>query len=286
MKSLFELTWEVAQELRKGGIWTGAATADPGAGATSLTDTTLGLIAGTVDGGTIWFPNTTPPETRIISTQTATVINWTGAINLSANEEYYIFGKTWPRWALRDAVNRALKNVGMFARYDTMDSVGLQEDYDLSADPTNAPLPNRVMSVEQSSYTDPSTAVNAAWTDHISWIQFSETLRFLDDPPPLDGVANLRLGYNVDHPVMSADSDEIEPEVSPKRLMWEAVAEAYMHLIGPHDSQALDEQSENLFNRAITRAGGFPTHRNEPLPEPSIIIDEGAGGLVDPDLVV
>lgn len=288
MRSLFDLTRDVAKELRKGGLWEGS-------GATVLDDdriqdASIGLITGAVDGGTIWFRSgLSAGNSRIIvdpgglgATGIVTFGEMTG---LTGTVDYTIFGSVYPRYALRDAVNRALQNIGEFATYGTFSSTGLQEDYNIA---TLVPAANMIKSVEVSAYTDPSTADNPAWMMHYGWTQFGDTLRFLADPPSYDGTQNVRIGWNTPHAELTADSDEILREVSPLRLKWEAVAEAYMHLIGPRDSEKLDEQTQNLYNRAIQTANRFPPHRNQPLPEPSLFLGVGSrgGSAINPDLQV
>ena len=294
METLFELTRDVARELMKGGIWEGTSTAST---TTTLTDAGIGLIAGAVDGGTIWFFDETPVLTRpIITLSAAGVVSWTAAVaGLTGAQRYMIFGSVWPRHALRSAVNRALQNIGEFATYDVFDSVGLQEDYDLTvAAPLGVPAAERLMSVEVSSYSDPGSVAlgtrvdNPAWILHLGWTQFGDTLRFLADPPVYDGSnGNVRIGWNVPHTELLIDAAEILREVSPRRLKWDAVAEAYMHLIGPRDSENLDEQTKNLINRATVLAGRFSSHGNKPLPEPQLLIGIGSrgGAAVNPDQI-
>jgi hypothetical protein len=295
MKDLFELTREVALELRKGGLWESDEPTNDAEG-TTFTDTGIGLTGGAVDGGTIWFhedafTDTVFHTTRIITTLSdAGVVVWAPALlALNGDPEnkprYTMFGKVWSRHALRSAVNRALQNIGEFAAYDTFDSTGLQEDYDIATLVTAA---NRIMSVETSAYSDPSTADNPAWMLHYGWGQFGDTLRFWADPPIYDGTENIRIGWNVPHSELTADDDEILREVSPLRLKWEAVAEAYLHLIAPRDSEVLDEQTQNLYNRAIQMAGKYPSHGNQPLPEPQLFMGVGSrgGAAINPDLQV
>ena len=288
MENLFELSRDVAKELKKGGLWEGTSTAST---TTSLTDAGIGLIENAVNGGTIWFFDETPLLTReIVALSAAGVVTWTDAVaNLSGAQRYMIFGSVWPRHALRSAVNQALANIGEFPEYDTFSSVGLQEDYDLTAAaPVGVPAAERIMSVERSAYSDPSTADNPSWILHLGWTQFGNTLRFLTDPPVYDGTLNMRVGWNIPHPELLLDITEIRREVSPRRLKWEAVTEAYMHLIGPRDSKATDEQTENLFNRATVQAGKFPSHGNQPLPEPMLLMGVGSrgGAAVNIDLQV
>ena len=68
----------------------------------------------------------------------------------------------------------------------------------------------------------------------------------------------------------------------------EAVQEAYMGVIAPRDSEKLDEQTTNLFNRAAQMAGQYPAHGNQPLPEPMLFMGVGSrgGSPVNPDLQV
>ena len=287
MLTLHELTRQVAKELRKGGIWEGTSTA---ATDTTITDATIGLVDGATDGGTIWFLSGgvgITGESRVIVTQAAGgIVTWAPAIAMGAVEvlNYMIFGKTWPRHALRDAVNRALQNIGEFADYDaSLDSVAFQEDYAIPAAVTS-----RVMSVEISAYPDPAGIANPNWRLHQGFDQFEDTLRFLANPPVWDGVNNIRLGFNIPHPELAADADEIRREVSPIRLKWEAVAEAYIHLIGPRDSRVLDEQGQSLYNRAVQRANEFPPHINQPLPDPMLFLGVGSRGasLINPDYLV
>ncbi len=292
MENLFNLTRAVARELKKGGLWSGLSSAST---TLTLTDATIGLIAGAVDGGTIWFEDETVPITRIITTLSAGgVVTWTPAVaGLTGAQNYTIFGADFVRFELRNAINQALENIGEFATYGTFNSVGLQEDYDLTAAaPVGVPTANRVMSVDVSSYSDPgvgATAVdNPAWIAHHGWVQFGNTLRFLADPPVYDGLnGNVRIGWNAPHGDLLLDTSEILREVSPLRLKWEAVQAAYMNLIAPRDSQVLDEQSQNLFNRAAAMAGKFQSHGNQVLPEPMLLIGVGSrgGAAVNPDQV-
>ncbi|KKN64476.1 hypothetical protein LCGC14_0490890 [marine sediment metagenome] len=240
-----------------------------------------------MDGGTIWLHDEDPHVSRIISTLSAAgIVTFTPLIAaMTGVQAYTIFGKVHNRSTLRDAVNRALQNIGEFAEYDEFSSTGLQEDYDIA---TLLPNANRIMSVEISAYSDPSTADNPAWMMHYGWTQFGNTLRFLTDPPIYDGTENIRIGWNIPHPALTGDASEIRREVSPLRLKWEAVAEAYMHLIGPRDSEKLDEQTQNLYNRASKTAGRYPAHGNQPLPEPQLFMGVGSrgGAAINPDLQV
>ena len=286
MQDLWELTRDVALELKKGGLYRNTSTA---ATTLTITDATIPLITGAVDAGTIWLHDETPHVSRIISTlSVAGVVTWTPAVAaLSGAQEYTIFGSIYNRSDLRNAVNQALINLGEFPAYDTMSTVGLQEDYNLTtAAPVGIPLANRIMSVELSAYTDPSTADNPAWSMHYGWTQFGDTLRFLTDPPVYDGTLNMRLGWNIPHPELTTDASEIRREVSPLRLKWEAVQEAYIALIGSRDSEKLDEQTTNLFNRAAKMAGKYQSHGNQPLPEPMLFMGVGSrgGAGINPDL--
>lgn len=283
MESLFNLTRGMARILKKGGLWAGTSTAST---TLTLTDATIGLVAGAVDGGTIWFHDEAIPTTRIITTLSAAgVVTWTPAVaGLTGAQNYTIFGSVYPRTALRNAVNMALENIGEFAAHGTFNSVGLQEDYDMTqAAPVGVPTANRIMTVEVSAYSDPGTGAsavdNAAWALHFGWGQFGNTLRFFADPPVFDGLnGNVRIGWNVLHAELTTDADEILREVSPNRLKWEAVQEAYMFLISSRDSQVLDEQTQNLFNRSVAMAGRFQSHANQPLPEPMLLIGVGSRG--------
>ncbi len=283
MQSLFELTRDVAKELRKGGLHSGTSTA---ATTLSITDATIPLIEGAVDGGTIWLHDEDPHVSRIITALSAAgVVTWPGIVTaLAGAQAYTIFGSTFNRSVLRDAVNRALQNIGEFAEYDTFDSTGLQEDYNIA---TLVEAAARIRSLEVSAYSDPSTADNPAWMMHYGWTQFGNTLRFLTNPPVFDGTENIRIGWNIPHPELTGDASEIRREVSPVRLKWEAVQEAYMELIAPRDSEKLDEQTTNLFNRAASMAGKYPSHGNQPLPEPQLLVGVGSrgGAAVNPDLV-
>ena len=283
MLDLWELTRDVARELRKGGLYSATSTAST---TTTLTDATIPLIAGAVDGGTIWLHDESPHISRVISTLSAAgLVTFTPLVAaLAGAQAYTIFGSVYNRSTLQDAVNRALLNLGEFAQYGTFDSTGLQEDYNIL---TLVPTANRIMTLEVSAYTDPSTADNPAWMMHYGWIQFGDTLRFLANPPIYDGTANIRIGWNIPHAELTTEADEIRREVSPIRLKWEAVQEAYMSLIGPRDSEVLDEQTTNLFNRAAQMAGKYPAHGNQPLPEPQLFLGVGSrgGAAVNPDLI-
>jgi len=287
MLTLFELTRQVAEELMKGGIWQGEST---DATTTTITDATIGLITQAMDGGTIWLFDQDPPVTRIITDgpDGAGVVTFTPAVTDINAQRYMLFGKVWPRHALRSAVNRALRNVGEFADFAFFNSVGLQEDYDLSMADVGGPISGQVRSVERSAYSDPSTATNPSWMLHYGWTQIGDTLRFLADPPVYDGVANLRVGFNIFHSELTADDDEIRREVQPSRLKWEAVAQAYLHLVAPRDSEAMDEETKTLYGRAVAMANTFPAHINQPLPAPMLFLGVGSRGAasVNPDLQV
>lgn len=285
METFAELILDMARELRYGGITEGTSTA---ATTTSITDATIPNPVGTFDGGTIWLLDESPIVTRIIDTHTAGgVISWTSAVaGLTGAQAYALFGPRIPRPALRDALNRALKNIGQFDSYATIDSVALQEDYDIAVDPTPA-VTGRVMQVWQSAYPDPATLTEQAWRLHQQWEAFGDTLRFLANPPAIDGTANLRLGFNIFHPTLTDDDDEIRREVEPRRLVFEAVAEAYLSLIAPRNSTASDEEFQNLFNRALDMANQHPEHGNKPLPPPQLLMGVGQSGGqgVHPDLL-
>jgi len=294
MQELFHLTRDVALELKKGGLWQGDAPSGD-AGETNMTDSAIRLTNDSINGGTIWFD--TDRDTgyvyhalrRITNIGTSGNLTYVAYSPLSGDPNnkpsYTIFGPVYPMWALKAAVNVALQNIGEFQSYAYFSSVALQEDYNLAV---VAPQARQISTVEVSTYSDPSTADNPGWGSHYGTIQFGDTLRFLTDPPVYDGVNNIRLGYNAPHPALVADRDEIRREVSPIRLKWEAVAEAYIGRIALRDSQVLDEQTQNLYNRAMLAAGKYPSHRNEPLPQSHLFAGVGSrgGAAVNPDLQV
>lgn len=296
-ETLFGLTLALAREIEKGGLYEGATTVGGVGTDLTLTDATNPLTAGVLNGGTLWITTgLRAGQSRIITSHAAGgILVWTPALSggtLAVGDQYAAFGPEFPRDLLRRAVNTALRNLPPFARYNVATlTVANQEDYDLPASVENI----RSLEVANLVYDALDPAKSLHYMRHTGWTEITQTeglaapapaIRFWKYPPAVDGY-RIRLGYNVIHPVLTADAEFINDGVSPPRLIYEALAEAWLKRIRPRDSQALDEQAQVMYNRAVAMAKMMPRHHINTLPQPIFIAGVGSrgAGTVNPDLV-
>src|SRR3990172_4288529 len=236
-ETLFKLTLALAEEIEKGGIHEGSVVSDDTD--TTLGDNTIALQDGVLDGGTLWVrTGARTGQTRVISSQVADVLTWspafTGAIGLGSR--YTALGPEFPRHLLRRVVNRVLRNLPPYARYDTdLVTVANQEEYDL---PTGVDNPKTVEIARL------QTGPNLLYMTHTGWIPISyidgadpttdptPAIRFWKNAPSVSGYT-IRIGFNTIHRELLEDSDQINGGVSPNRLVFEAPAEARRSRIRP-----------------------------------------------------
>jgi len=286
---LFDLSLAVARELEKGGLHEGATTVGGAGTDLTLTEAANPLTAGVLVGGTVWIrTGVRAGQSRVIATHVAGgIITWAPALtgNLTIGDQYTVFGPDFRRDVLWRAVNTALGNLPPFATYNiaTLTLVDTEE-YD---------LPTGVENVKTVEIAKQLTGANRRYSLHTGWIPIvipgaipTPAIRFLRNVPQTAGYI-IRLGYNTIHRELVADTDEINTGVSPTRLIYEALAEAWLKRIRSRDSLAIDEQAQMMYNRAVGMAKLMPEHRIATLPDPILFVGVGqrGAGVINPDLV-
>lgn len=242
---------DLAREV--GDVMEGTAT---GGGATTLVDSSPPFSCPADDwynGGTIWFKACTHTGNNGTSgiitdfdetTGTATFTFGTVAdTHIQSGDTYAAMTNEWPRYVLRQAVNKALMEIGDVDQQDiTTTTVANQEYYTL---PTGYYNVRKVEVASNSSAPYDYYELNH-WHEIEGQIQF-ESGYHLEDTGHI-----LRLTCNMPLAEITADTTAIPTLVHPQWLKWAGAVYAYrwrMKRVGD-DEQALKE----LLNEALAQA--------------------------------
>lgn len=198
-------------------VKSGAAT---GGSTTTLVDT--GFYNPEVDdywnNGAIWFQSgNNAGKSAIItdwanSSKTFTFATQAGAC--AAGNLYSVTHRDFPRWLLRQAVNRALQEIGgVGASNTTLTTVGGQEEYSLPASV------NHVLRVEVAR----STSTPYDYQPHHNWKVIGDKLRFDPSHIPCDAGLIIRLTYSeLAVSELTADTDTVNELIHPDLVVWKA----------------------------------------------------------------
>jgi len=206
-----------------GGTQEGTAT---GGGATTLVDANFWqgsaiAPADSLNQGTIWFiSGDEAGNTNIITDwDGATTITFpTMSTGASTGDRYAFALNEYPRWVLRQSINKALGYIySREAENTATTSVADQMDYSLPAGVYN------VIKAEV------ATSTSAPYNYKIltGWHEIGTTLSFDEDAQiTVDGYT-VRLTYIVPPSELTADTDTIADMIHLERLKWEAAVHAF-----------------------------------------------------------
>jgi len=189
---------------------------------------------------------------RDIASVSGSVITVTPAMAATATtgSAFMLTPVTYPMAQIIAAVNMALTSMGRFTQvstallttadtteYDLTFTVGAV-DYDL----------RHVVRVE----TTIDTASPYTWKVSHYWKERAGTLYFQDGYEPITAGAPIRIWYNAPHAAVSAMTDEINTDVHPERLTWEATA--WLLRWRFHRSGKDEETTTAVLNEALAMA--------------------------------
>lgn len=249
--TLAEATLKVSRLLMT--VVEGAAT---GGSTTTLVDTAFPwLIDGTnppqndyFNGGTLWFiDGANAGLTAVVSdwdraTKTAT---FPAMAAVAAGNLYAIAPKDWPRFALRQAVNQALDEIGNVDRQYSdaaFVTVANQMDYTLPAGISDV----RRVEVAQ------STTAPYEYMIHSHYREIGGAIQFVKGFEPGSSGHRIRLTYNTPVAHLTTDTGTIPDLINRNWLTWESVVQALRWRV--RQTKTAEKDFVSLLNEALGRA--------------------------------
>jgi len=221
--TVFEATLDLARALMD--VFEGTAT---GGSLTTVVDSNNVKPAGWFsdgDGGTLWLKLTTVVTKRISGHTPAGTITFTpaqaGAV--VAGNRYAAAPGIFPRYVLLQALESALREYGALEFVELVTATADKEEYTSS---DNAIFANEIIDIEiADELTDPYE-----WIRHQRWEQIWQTGKLtliFDDYTCPDEARQMKIHYLAEHPELTSDTQEINPQVNPERLIAMARVHAY-----------------------------------------------------------
>lgn len=194
-----------------------------GGSTTTLVDSSLAAVYSDDhwNQGTIWFlSGALAGKTAVITDYTGSTGTFTFATQTSAvanGISYAVISKFYPRYVLRQAINRVIQSVGMLPATDeTLVSVADQEVYTLPAGVSNV---KRV-------YVSYETEEPYNWLRSLHWEEINGELIFDTYAQPNEDDLPIKLVYMVQQDTLDADTDTIDDQIHIDRLTWAAAVHA------------------------------------------------------------
>ena len=232
-----------------------------GGAATTLIDTTRSEPSDHFNQGTLWpLSGTHSGKSVVVTDYDATTFAFTfpTLTNAIASGVLYAAGAAdYPKWALIDAINQALYEIGPLPAIDTsLATVADQEDYT---------LPTGVYNIKKVELAGNSTSPYG-YIEHFGWHEIDGKIRFLPGRAPADASYGLRLTYMLNEVTeLSADTDIISDYIHRDVLVWMAAVHAHRRRI--QRSKGDEPTVTTLLNEAIARAE--QAKRLHPMPKVS-----------------
>lgn len=247
--TLFQATLDLARRL--GDVFESSATS----GTTqTVVDSMLFQAAGwfaDYPRGSLWLMITTK-ATKVITTHSGSTITFTpgqGSAVL-AGDKYAAAPGAYPLYALKQAINMALRDIGKIPAEKQVTAVAAQETY-TSADDTV--FDEDIIGVEVAN----NASAPYYWTPHGRWHQVPSTPRSLvfDEGSAPANAYKMRILYLADHSELSADSDQISSDIHPNRLLAHAAVHALRWRL--ERTKMDDPTVPQLLNEAKEQVAGF-----------------------------
>jgi hypothetical protein len=176
----------------------------------------------------------------------------------TTGDEYAAIGPEFPIYALKQAINLALREIGNIPQYDVSlgDTVADQESYTL---PTGIRDIRRV----EIEYYD---SAPYRYQELRNWEEINGTLYLAE--PEYAGYA-IRLLYVGPHAELSAYDDDVSPYIHRERLQWAAAKFAYRWLLrrGGADREVIAALLSQAENESAIQSNRWPVEdvpRSEP----------------------
>lgn len=243
---------------------------DSGCSTTLLKDSALSFRPGSLVGGTAWVLSGTQAGSlrEILGHAAGEVVigDLVGAPASGSN--WAAMGPQYPLWALLQAVNQALQDLGEYTSYfeniTELHTEADQETYDL---PTSPILVTNVVGV----WIGRFKVVPYEFYEHFHWREDNdEHLRFLAHVPAETGLP-IRLAYNKPFARYTQYSQELPPGVNLARLKWEAAARMMTLHLGSAGKPAGDDPLIELINEAKDNAGRMRAHTISCIQKPIML---------------
>jgi len=176
--------------------------------------------------GTLWLKLATKAS-KIVTGHTTTTLTFTPAQSalVASGTSYAVAPGIYPKYALVQAINAALVEIGKIPYEGTEPAVANKESYTVT---DNALFDEEIIGVEVAS----SLTAPYLWKPHYRWRQTvgtatsgARTFTFDEGSVP-DGAYTMRFFYLLEHPAVSADSDVISSHIHPNLLKWTAAVHA------------------------------------------------------------
>jgi hypothetical protein len=220
----------------------------------TLIDTSMPIATPASDwynNGTIFFTSGVVTTGNLGLTRRITDFdNGTGTFTFAAItartvalDTYSVMTKAWPYYALRQAVNKALTEIGDVDKQDiTTTAVTDQLSYT---------LPTGIFNIKKvelaTSLTDPLNYIDLS-----HWHEVNGTIQFDAGHAPSVDTYILRLTYNVPPSEITADTTAIPTNINPIYLKWMSVCEAYRWRL--HKIKNDDPTTTTMMNEALQKA--------------------------------
>jgi len=235
MATLASATLDLARTLANCDVIEGTAT---GGSATTMVDAAFPLTTDTsntapaadrFNGGTIWIlSGDNAGKVRqvtdwAVSTQQGTATFLTMTSSVASGNDYALCDWTYPYYALKMAVNAALRSIGDIGQINTATTT--------TSNQINYDLPASVYNVKQV-WEARSTSSPYGYKLKKHWKEIDDDIYFLDGTQPLSTDHILKLCYEVPHAHLDDDTDTISTYIHKDWLSWEAAVHAYRWKLG------------------------------------------------------
>jgi len=161
----------------------------------------------------------------------------------AALDTYSVMTKSWPYDAIRQAVNRALAEIGDVDKQDITTTA--------VADQLSYTLPTGIFNIKR---VELATSLTAPlnYIDLSHWHEVNGTIQFDTGHAPSVDTYILRLTYNIPPAEITADTTAIPTNINPIYLKWMAVCEAYRWRIQKIKND--DPTTITMMNEALLKA--------------------------------
>lgn len=258
-RSQFDLTLQLSMLLQN--TYTGEATG--GSGSTVIIDTNndapAGYFSDAMYPGTVWIPFYR--TTHLVTTHTLNnlTISPGYAATIPVGLDYYAAPTAFPRWQLRQAINRALRDIGEAPFVTTVVAVAYQESYTWNHDGVFA---KEIRKVEVAT----SLAAPYNFQEHFGWYQEKDmTFHFFPGYAPGDTYL-MRITYLEPYIApLETDLDECFSTIDVNLVLWTAAVNALRWKVQLTKSD--DQTYIGMLNEALKNSKDLLAKHKRTIPD-------------------
>ena len=246
--TLFDATLALARSIED--VFEGTSTAN--GLTTTLVDANIFQPAGYFSDdpkGVLWL-KTTVPASKIITGHVGTTITFAPAqaALVASGTAYAAAPGVYPRYALIQAINLALEEIGRIPMEGELAAVANQQEYTATDDVL---FDEEIIGIEVAN----AAAAPYNWTPHYNWRQTAGvTRRLVFDEATVPSTTNkLRVLYLKAHTPLVNDGDLVSSHIHPDLLKWVSAVYAYRWRYSR--TKADDPSTVDLLNEAKERVG-------------------------------